>query len=115
MYQHARTRTGAVAPVDYSALAQGIEVSESHSAIAELQASNPSIEKEAFVYMTNTPEETTRRLEPQAQVQREQFDMKGKARPPYISRRRGNPILSRLSPHLKRNVIQRMRVLILKE
>ena len=33
------------------------------------------MEKEAFVYMTNTPEETTRRLEQHAQVQREQFDM----------------------------------------
>ena len=64
-----------VAPVDYSALARGIEVSESHSAIAESEASNSSVEKEAFVYMVNTPEETTRRLEQQAQVQREQFDM----------------------------------------
>ena len=34
VYQHTRTRTGAVAPVDYSALAPGIEVSESYSAIA---------------------------------------------------------------------------------
>ena len=68
MYRHTRTRTGAVAPVNYSAQAQDIEVSESHSAIAESQASNSSMEKEAFVYMTNTPEETTRRLEQQAQV-----------------------------------------------
>jgi len=75
VYRHTRTRTGAVAPVDYSALSWGIEVSESHSAIAESQASNSSIEKEAFAYMTNTPEETTRRLEQQAQDQREQFDM----------------------------------------
>jgi len=51
VYQHTRTRTGAVAPVDYSALARGIEVSESHSAIVESQASNSSVEKEAFVYM----------------------------------------------------------------
>jgi len=35
VYRHTRTRTDAVAPVDYSALARGIEVSESHSAIAE--------------------------------------------------------------------------------
>ena len=75
MYRHTRTRNGAVAPVDYSALARVIEVSESHSAIVELQASNSSIEKEAFVYMSNTPEKTTKRLEQQAQVQREQFDM----------------------------------------
>ena len=64
-----------VASVDYSALAQGIEVSESHSAIAESQASNSSVEKEVFAYMANTPEEMTRRLEQQAQIHREQFDM----------------------------------------
>ena len=75
VYRHTRTRTGVVAPVDYSALARGIEVSESHSVIAESQALNSSVEKEAFAYMANTPEETTRCLEQQAQVQREQFDM----------------------------------------
>ena len=75
MYRQTRTRTGAVAPINYSALAWGIEVSESYSAIVESQASNSSIEKEAFAYMTNTPEETARRFEQQAQVQREQFDM----------------------------------------
>ena len=64
VYRH--TRTGVVAPINYSALAQGIEVNESHSAVAELQASNSSIEKEALAYMTNTPEETARRFEPQA-------------------------------------------------
>ena len=63
VYRHTRTRTGAVAPVNYSALARGIEVSESHSAIAKSQASNSSIEKEAFAYMTNTPEETAGRFE----------------------------------------------------
>ena len=35
VYWHTRTRTGIIAPVNFSALAQGIEVSESHSAIAE--------------------------------------------------------------------------------
>ena len=68
VYRHTRTRTGAVAPINYSALARGIEVNDSHSAIAESQASNSSIEKEAFAYMTNTPEETARRFEQQAQV-----------------------------------------------
>ena len=63
MYQYTRTRTGAVAPINYSALARGIEVSESHSIITELQASNSSIEKEAFAYMINTPEETAMRFE----------------------------------------------------
>ena len=69
MYRHTRTRTGAVAPINYSALARGIEVNESHSTVAESQASNSSIEKEAFTYMTSTPEETARRLKQQAQVQ----------------------------------------------
>jgi len=75
VYRHTHTRTGAVVLVNYSALARGIEVNESHSAVAELQASNSSIEKEAFAYMTNNLEETARRFEQQAQVQREQFDM----------------------------------------
>ena len=68
VYQHTRTRTGAVAPINYSALTRGIEISESHSSIVESQASNSSIEKEAFAYMTNTPEETAKRFEQQAQV-----------------------------------------------
>ena len=75
VYRHTRTRTGAVAPINYSALARGIGANESHSAVAESQASNSSIEKEAFAYMTNTPEETARRFEQQAQFQREQFEM----------------------------------------
>jgi len=68
VYRHTRTRTGVITPINYSALARGIEVNDSHSAITESQASNSSIEKEAFIYMTNTPEETARRLEQQAQV-----------------------------------------------
>ena len=63
VYRHTCTRTGVVAPVDYSALARGIQVNESHSAIAESQASNSSVEKEAFAYMANTPEEMARRFE----------------------------------------------------
>jgi len=63
VYRHTRTRAGAIAPVDYSALARGIEVSESHSALAKSQASNSSVEKEAFTYMANTLEETSRHLE----------------------------------------------------
>jgi len=39
------------------------------------QASNSSIEKEAFAYMAGTPEEMARRFEQQAQVQGEQLDM----------------------------------------
>ena len=39
----------------------------------------------------------------------------GKAHLPYISKRGGNPIPSRLNSHLKRKAIQRMGVLILKE
>ena len=61
-YRHTRTRIGAIAPINYSALARDIEVNDSHSAIAESQASNSPIEKEAFIYMTNTPEETARRF-----------------------------------------------------
>jgi len=64
-----------VAPVNYSALARGIEVCESHSAITKSQASNSSVEKEAFAYMANNPEEMARRFEQQAQTQREQLDM----------------------------------------
>jgi len=64
-----------VALVDYSALALGIEVSESHSVIAESQASNSSLEKEAFVYMASTSEEMARRFEQQALAQRKKLDI----------------------------------------
>jgi len=49
--------------VDYNALAGGIELSESHSGIAESHASNSFVEKEAFAYMASTPEEKARRFE----------------------------------------------------
>ena len=75
MYWHTCTRTGVRALVDYSALARDIEVSESHSSIAESHASNSSVEKEAFAYKASTPEEMARRFKQQAQTQREQLDM----------------------------------------
>ena len=75
MYRYTRTRTGVVALADFSALARGIEVSESYSVIAESQASNSSVEKEALAYMASTPEEMARRFKQQAQTQREQLDM----------------------------------------
>jgi len=66
VYRHTRTRTGAIAPVDYSALTWGIEVSEAHFTIVESQASNSSVEKEDFTYMEGTPEEMARHFEQQA-------------------------------------------------
>jgi len=45
VYRHTRTRTGVIALVDYSALARGIEVSESYFAIAESRASISSVRK----------------------------------------------------------------------
>jgi len=68
VHRQTRTQTGVTAPADYSALAWGIEVSESHSSIVESQASNSSVDKEAFVYMAGTPKEMARRFEQQAQV-----------------------------------------------
>ena len=61
--------------MDYCALARGIEVSEAHFAIVKSQASNSSVEKEAFAYMAGTLEEVAKRLEEHAQVQREQLGM----------------------------------------
>ena len=52
VYRHTRTRTEVIPPINYSALARGIEVNDSHSAIAESHASNSSIEKEAFIYLS---------------------------------------------------------------
>ena len=75
MYWHTHTRTGIIALVNYSAIARSIEVSESHSAIAESQTSNSSVEKEAFAYMTSTLEEMARRFEQQVQPHRKQLDM----------------------------------------
>jgi len=68
VYRHTHTRTEAIPPIDYNALAQGIKVNDSYSVVAESQASNSSAEKEAFIYMTSTPEEMARRLEQQAQI-----------------------------------------------
>ena len=67
VYPHSNWRDS---PVDYSALTQGIEVSESHSAIIESQASNSSVKKEAFAYIASTPEEMVRCFEQQAQTRR---------------------------------------------
>ena len=75
MYQHTRTWTSILAPVDYSEVARGIEISEAYSAIAESHASISSIEKEAFAYMASTPEEMAKRFEQQALAQREQLNM----------------------------------------
>jgi len=66
VYQYTRTRTGTIALVNYSALAQGIELSKAHSAIVESQASNSFGEREAFIYMASTPEEIVRRFEQEA-------------------------------------------------
>jgi len=63
VYRHTHTRTGTIAPVDYNTLARGTEISEAHSAFAESQASNSSIEKEVFAYMARTPEEMARCFE----------------------------------------------------
>ena len=52
VYRYTRTQTGAIPLIDYNALARGINVNDSHSAIAESQASNSSIKKQAFIYMT---------------------------------------------------------------
>ena len=54
VYRHTRTRTGAIPPIDYNALTRGIEVNDSHFAIAESQASNSSMEKEAFISVSYT-------------------------------------------------------------
>jgi len=58
--------------MNYNALVRGIEASDEHSAIAESQSSNSYIEKEAFAYMAETPEEVVKRFEEQAKVRKEQ-------------------------------------------
>ena len=75
VYQYTCIRTGTIALVNYSALAQVIELSEAHSAIAESQASNYFGERVAFVYMASTSEEMARRFEQKASAKREQLDM----------------------------------------
>jgi len=72
VYQHTRTRTGTIPPVDYNALAHGIRTDNSHSAVIESQASNSSVEKETSAYMVGAPEETARRIE---QMQKHQMDI----------------------------------------
>jgi len=69
IYQRTHIRTGAITPVDYNALAKGIEANGEHSAIAESQSSNSYMEKEAFTYMAGTSEEVAKKFEEQARVQ----------------------------------------------
>ena len=73
MYRHTRIRTGTITPVNYSALARGVDVNEAHPAIAKSHTFISSAEKETFAYTAGTLEEMTKRIEEQAQVQREQF------------------------------------------
>ena len=47
IYKYTRIRTGAIASVDYNALAKGIEASDEHFTITESQSSNSYMEKEA--------------------------------------------------------------------
>ena len=49
VYQHAWTRMGAIAPVDYNLLVRKIEVNDEHSAIIESQSLNSSLGTTAFV------------------------------------------------------------------
>jgi len=67
VYRHTQTRTGVIAPVDYSLLAREIEVNDGHSTIIESQSSNSNSETIAFAYMAGTPEEVAKRFEEQAQ------------------------------------------------
>jgi len=53
VYQYTRTQNGTIAPVNYSALAKGVELSEAHSAIIESQASNSFGEREKLSYMAS--------------------------------------------------------------
>ena len=75
VFLHTRTRTGTIAPVDYTLLARGIKVNDEHSAVIKLQSSNSSSETTTFAYMVGTPEEVARQFEEHARVQREQLDM----------------------------------------
>ena len=60
VYRHTRTHTGTIAPVDYSLLARGIEMSDEHSAIIESRSLNSSSETIAFAYMGGTHEEVAK-------------------------------------------------------
>jgi len=68
IYQGTRIQTGTITPVDYNALAMGIEVNDEHYAITESQSSNSYIEKETFVHIVSTLEELAR-------VKKEHFNM----------------------------------------
>jgi len=68
VYRYTQTRTGTIAPVDYSLLARGIEVNDEHSAIIESQSSNSSSKTISFAYMAGTPEVVAKRFKEQARV-----------------------------------------------
>ena len=69
IYRYTRIWIGAITPVDYNALARGIEINDEHTAITKSQSSNSYVE--AFTYVANTPEVMARRSEEQSWVQKE--------------------------------------------
>src|SRR5436853_1299792 len=72
VYQGTRSRSGALRPVNYRALAQAQEQPKDHSAIAESQSSSSSGERAVYSFAANTPEEVARLLAQQAQAQQAQ-------------------------------------------
>src|SRR5436853_4271533 len=66
VYQGTRSRSGALRPVNYRALAQAQEQPKDHSAIAESQSSSSSEERAVYSFAANTPEEVARLLAQQA-------------------------------------------------
>src|SRR5436853_4115402 len=72
VYQGTRSRSGALRPVNYRALAQAQEQPKDHSAIAESQSSSSSGERAVYSFAANTPEEVARLQAQQAQAQQEQ-------------------------------------------
>jgi len=74
VYHHTHIRTGAISPVDYSALARGIEESEAYFATAGSQASNFSIERGLRIYGRHS-QRGVQDIRGVGSSKREQFDM----------------------------------------
>ena len=72
VFKQTRMKRGIIAPVNYKGMAEGSQLDDECSAIAESQSSCSSMENQAFAHMAGTPEEVAKRFEEHAMIQKMQ-------------------------------------------
>ena len=62
VFKRTQTRRGIIAPLDYKGLAEGSQIKDEYSTIAESQSSCSSMKNQAFANMVGTLEEMAKRF-----------------------------------------------------